>query len=171
MIRGLDGITTAGVLTIGLRQAGFIPPDERTFLNIQGKLTFRERFSIGRGCVFDIGQGATAEFGRGYITGRSSFVIMHSLKIGDGCAIAWDCLFLDEDFHELHYPGKKEKGTGIELGNHVWIGCGVTILRGATIPDGCVVAAGAVVSTSFVAKNCLIAGSPARIVKENIEWK
>lgn len=170
IIRGLGNIATGGLLQIGLNYVGFIPPDERTYLNIHGNLRFSDRFTLGKGCAIDIGENAIAEFGSGYVTGRTSFVIMHGLKIGDGCAIAWGCQFLDDDFHQMDYPGKKEKKHRIEIGNHVWIGSGVTILRGVTIPDGCVIAAGAVVSSSFQATNCLIAGSPAKVIKENIQW-
>jgi len=170
MIRGLDNITTVGPLLAGINYVGFIHPDERTYINVRGKLKFSDRFTLGKGCALDIAKGATAEFGRGYVTGRTTFVITHGLKIGDGCAISWDCQFIDDDFHELEYPGKKEKKKGIEIGKHVWIGRGAIFLRGAKVPDGCVVAAGAVVSASFDKENCLIAGSPARVVKENIQW-
>jgi acetyltransferase-like isoleucine patch superfamily enzyme len=170
MIRGLGNITTDGLLQIGMMYAGFIPPDEITYLNIHGKLRFRGNFSLGKGCSVYIGKNATADFGHCYVTGRATFVILHDLKIGDGCVIAWECLFLDEDFHELDYSGKKNKTNRIEIGNRVWIGSRVTILRGVTIPDGCVVASGSVVSSSFQTTNCLIAGSPAKVVRENITW-
>jgi acetyltransferase-like isoleucine patch superfamily enzyme len=170
LIRGLDNITTGGLVEIGMNYVGFIPPDERTYLNIHGRLIFNDSFTVGKGCAFDIGEKATAEFGRGYVTGRTTFIIMHGLKIGDGCAISWGCQFLDDDFHHLDYPGKKEKGNKIEIGDHVWIGSDVTLLKGVVIPDGCVIASGSTVTSSFITKNCLIVGSPARIIKENISW-
>ena len=169
-IRGLANITTGGLLQIGMIHVGFLPPYERTYLNIRGKLRVRANFSLGKGCDLYVGENATADFGHSYVTGRTAFLILHDLKIGDDCAIAWGCLFLDEDFHELDYPGKKRRKNGIEIGNHVWIGSRVTILRGTTIPDGCVVASGSIVSSSFHTTSCLIAGSPAKVIKENITW-
>ena len=44
------------------------------------------------------------------------------------------------------------------------------ILPGITIGDGAIVAAGAVV-TKDVAARCMVAGVPAKVVKENVEWK
>ena len=45
-----------------------------------------------------------------------------------------------------------------------------TILKGVTIGDGAIVAAGAVV-TKDVPPKCIVAGVPARIIRENIDWK
>ena len=56
------------------------------------------------------------------------------------------------------------------IGNHVWIGTNVTILKGVTIGDGAIIAAGSVVTKSVPSK-CLAAGVPAKVIKENVEWK
>ena len=44
------------------------------------------------------------------------------------------------------------------------------ILPGVTIGDGAIVAAGAVV-TKDVPEKCMVAGVPAKVIKENVEWK
>ena len=44
------------------------------------------------------------------------------------------------------------------------------ILKGVTIGEGAVVAAGAVV-TKDVPAYTLVAGVPAKVIKENIQWK
>ena len=43
------------------------------------------------------------------------------------------------------------------------------ILPGVTVGDGAIVAAGAVVTRDVPAK-CMLAGFPARVIKENVEW-
>ena len=55
------------------------------------------------------------------------------------------------------------------VGNDVWIGARVLILKGITIGDGAVVAAGSVVTRDVPAK-ALVAGNPARIIKEDVYW-
>jgi len=54
---------------------------------------------------------------------------------------------------------------GICIGQNCWIGSKVTILDGTKIGDNTIIAAGAVVRGYFP-ENVLIAGIPARIVKE-----
>ena len=57
------------------------------------------------------------------------------------------------------------EGGDIIIGNDVWIGAGVIILPNVKIEDGVIVAAGSVVSKSFKS-NQVIAGVPARVIKE-----
>jgi len=171
-IKGQKNIETRGRLQIGMSFVGFMHKSDRTLLNIRGKALFLGDYSIGRGCRIDIAENATLEVGHtGYVNANTRFIIHHHLKIGQDCAISWDCQFLDDDFHSISYEGKKEKEEGIEIGNHVWIGNYVKIYKGTRIPDGCVIAADSSVRGIFTEKNCLIAGNPARVVKEGVRWE
>ena len=55
------------------------------------------------------------------------------------------------------------------IGKSCVIGVGATILGGARIGDYCVIGAGAVVSKD-VPDNTIVAGNPAKVVKEDIEF-
>jgi len=59
----------------------------------------------------------------------------------------------------------KTKSDGISIGNNCWVGAKVTFLDGVHIGNNCIVAAGAVVTKSY-GDNVVIAGVPAKIVKE-----
>lgn len=58
-----------------------------------------------------------------------------------------------------------EYGTPITIGDNFWAGGGVTILPGVTLGDNVVAGAGAVVTKSF-GDNVVLAGNPARVIKE-----
>jgi acetyltransferase-like isoleucine patch superfamily enzyme len=171
IIKGHENIHTSGLLEIGMSHVGFMHKHDITYLNINGSLVFNGDYSIGKGCRFDIGSSAVAKMGRGFVNANTNFIIMNGITIGNDCAISWNCEFLDEDFHTITYSGKNERSPSIEIGNHVWIGSNVTVLKGSKIPDGCVVASRSVVCSVFENPNCLLAGNPARVIKENIEWK
>jgi acetyltransferase-like isoleucine patch superfamily enzyme len=70
-----------------------------------------------------------------------------------------------------HEAGNHERRAGknysktITIGDGTWIGMGAILLDGATVGAGCVIAAGAVVRGEFP-EDVLIAGVPARIVKQ-----
>ena len=171
IIKGLKNIETNGLLEIGIDYMGLVHKNDITYLNVRGKLIFQDKYYIEKGCRFDIGDGATAKFGEGYVNAMTNFTIMHGITVGDECVIAWGCEFMDEDFHQITYPEKKEKSFPIEIGNHVWIGSNVTVLKGSRIADGCVIASNSVVCSIFQKPNCLIAGNPAKVIKENVTWE
>ncbi|WP_345291134.1 acyltransferase [Flavobacterium hankyongi] len=171
-VKGITNIETNDRLDIGMSYIGFMHKTHRTYLNIQGKLKLNGPYSIGRGCRFDIAEKAVMSIGKGgYINVNSTFIIMHGLTIGDYCVISWDCQFLDEDFHDIDYEGKTITPNEITIGNNVWIGCGVKIYKGSVVPDGCVIAANSIVRGVFTKQNTLIAGHPAKVIKEEINWK
>lgn len=171
-IRGLKNIFCEGILRIGLENTGFTHRSDRTVLNIKGRLFINKDFSIGKGCRIDIGPEAQVKIGRGgYINSFTKMIISNRLMIGRQCAIAWNCQFLDNDFHTLKVDGRAKASTaGIKIGDHVWIGCNVIILKGVEIPNNSIVAANSVVTGKFYEENVLIAGNPARVIKRNVNW-
>lgn len=108
------------------------------------------------------------------VLGKNSFInsdckirCHKEITIGEDCAISHDFTITDSDAHELN--GSRSTNP-IHIGNHVWIGTRVTILSGVTVGDGAVIAAGALV-TKDVSPRTLVGGVPARVLKENVEWK
>lgn len=100
------------------------------------------------------------------------------ISIGDGCMFAFNTLLYHTDGHpiidkETNKIINKVKDT--RIGNHVWIGGNVTILKNTVIPDDCICGLGSVVSGNYEKKGTgktgyVIAGNPAKIIKENITW-
>ena len=170
-IRGLENIDVVGQLWIGTLVVGFLSNFDHSYLNVRGRLNIRGNVNLGKGTRLDIGKGAVCELGTCYVSGMTRLIVMHGLTIGNGCSISWDVEFLDEDFHSLDYPGRKEVGDPrIVVGDHVWIGSGAKILKGSRIGAGSVVAANSLVNGAFDEENVLIAGNPARIVRRDVSW-
>ena len=58
----------------------------------------------------------------------------------------------------------------IRIGDRVWIGRDVQVLKGTVLHSESVVGACSVVSRAFDEGNCVVAGVPARVVKQGIRW-
>lgn len=69
------------------------------------------------------------------------------------------------DNTEKYIREQKTTKKGITIEDNCWIGANVTILDGAYISSGSVIGAGAIVKGSFP-KNSLIAGVPAKVIRE-----
>ena len=58
----------------------------------------------------------------------------------------------------------------IVIGDHCWIGERVTLTKKAQIPNDCIVGIASVVTKKFTEEHCVLAGSPAKIVKTGVTW-
>lgn len=113
-----------------------------------------------------------------YITGVTTieFTGLSDMEfnIGNNCMFGQNIKMMLGDFHKIidldsniqtNIPKK-----GISIGNHVWLSRDVKIFKDVKIPDNSVVASGSIVTKSFEKENILIGGTPAKILKENINW-
>lgn len=89
------------------------------------------------------------------------------VEIGKGCNIAWDVCIMDRDYHKFNSSDEAIKP--VKICDNVWIGCNSIVLKGVTIGEGAVIAAGSVV-TRDVPPKTLVAGNPAKILKEDVYW-
>ena len=119
------------------------------------------------GHQIDIGPSAEIQFGGGYINHDAKISCYHRLVVGRGTIVGEDVCIMDSDSHLLVGSARP---TEILIGSHVWIGAGVTILKNSILHDGVVVAAGSVVSGEFPC-NSLVAGVPAKVIRENVKWE
>ena len=89
------------------------------------------------------------------------------IVIGDNCLIGpHTCIFAIN--HPLDPDARRTgvaKGAEVHIGDDVWIGANAAILPGVHICQQCVIAAGAVV-TKDVPPHSLVAGVPAKIIKQ-----
>ena len=92
-------------------------------------------------------------------------MVEESVDIGYDCIIAWDVFISDSNWHDI---SGVTRISPISIGDHVWISHGVSVLKGAVIPSGCIVGAKSLVTNVFDTEKSLIAGIPAKLIKNNV---
>ena len=110
--------------------------------------------------------------------GRGHQVIHMAADEGSRILIQEDCMFAHStqirstDSHSIvDLNGKRlNPAKDIIIGPHCWVGLQCILLKGTNVPGHCVVAAGSVCSKTYAEPNCIIAGNPAKVVKQNIDW-
>lgn len=122
------------------------------------------------GAVCKIGKGVTAE--------SLTLLNYHSgseVRIGDECMIGSRVMVMNSDTHPIYSLDTGEiinrPQRSLVIGNHVWLGMYAMIMKGAVVPDGCVVGSNATVARPFEESNVILAGCPARIVRQNVRWE
>jgi acetyltransferase-like isoleucine patch superfamily enzyme len=128
---------------------------------------------LGDGVTVEVHAGAFLEIGPDtFVNPNARVIALESIRIGADCAVAWDVQIMDGDRHFfLDAEGMREKNTeAIRIGDHVWIGARSLILKGTRIGDGAVIGAGSVVS-GHVAGGAVVAGNPARVIREGVRWE
>lgn len=135
----------------------------------KGGILKAKRFWIYGGSDVAVYDGGTLTLGTGYANYNCKIQCFNSITIGDDVCIAEGVVIRDSDNHHIDREDYKMSAP-IQIGNHVWIGMNAVILKGVTIGDGAVIAAGAVVTRDVPAK-AMVGGVPAKIIKENVEWR
>ncbi|MEM9758486.1 MAG: acyltransferase [Pseudomonadota bacterium] len=88
------------------------------------------------------------------------------IVIGDGVMMANGTYITDSDWHTVYDRTRRADAvTPVHIGNNVWLGDHATVLKGVTIGENSVVAARSVV-TRDVPANVIVAGNPARVVRD-----
>jgi acetyltransferase-like isoleucine patch superfamily enzyme len=135
-------------------------------------LIIEDSFGMYQGASIYLGPGATLIIkGKSFINTNTIINCFERISIGEGTAIGDDVRIQDSDNHIIVKNGTDRVSTKpISIGNHCWISKNVIILKGVHIGDGAIIGAGSVVVKDIPAR-CLAVGNPARVIKENVEWK
>lgn len=120
----------------------------------------------GDNCVFQIGDDTT-------VLGATMVCMGHGneLLIGKDCMFSKNIEIWNTDSHQITdmMGNVINDSLPIHIGNHVWIGKNAFVLKGCDIGDNSVVGMGSMV-TKDVLPNTIVAGIPAKTIKENILW-
>lgn len=131
---------------IGINREATWPVSSRS------KVVGAANISVGRGSNPGINPGC-------YVQGAGR------LSIGNYCIFGPNVGLLSGN-HDCYDQRRLLGGTETVLGDYCWIGMNSVILPGVTLGDFTIVAAGSVVKHSFPGGYCIIAGNPARKVRD-----
>ena len=135
------------------------------------RLEVSDDFYIYSGARFAVR--GTLKLGSGYINNGCRIFCYERIEIGHDVAIGSDVCIRDTDSHRI-VDSDTHRGNAVSapviIEDHVWIGDKSVILKGVRIGSGSMVAAGSVV-TRDVPPNALVAGVPARVIRENTSWE
>jgi len=137
-----------------------------------GSILIEDGVCIDNDCRLVAANDAVLRIGRR--TGIGCFCIFNC---GTDVDVGEDCLFsgvihVQSSQHGMA-RGRRIREQGhtygkISIGNDVWIAANATILMGAEIGDGCIVGAKALVRAGRYEPNSILAGVPAKKIKERV---
>lgn len=142
--RGRPTIAVYGSLTVG--------NDWKMF-----GLPYPGRITIGPGAAIKVGNNFGVNYGVEIYAAKS-------ITMGDNTMVGDLVTIYDTAFHSVD-EGSEPRVAPVTIGDNVWLGRGSLVLPGVTIGDHSVVAAGAVVTKDVPART-VVAGNPARPVRE-----
>jgi acetyltransferase-like isoleucine patch superfamily enzyme len=119
----------------------------------------------GNNVLCSIGSGTEIEAAEIHVTNGS-------ISIGEDCLFSYQVTLRNHDTHHIFdkITGERINFAGdMTIGNHVWLGYGVTLLGNACIGDNSIVGTMAVTTGTFP-REVIIAGNPARIIREHVCW-
>lgn len=136
---------------------------------------FSNMFGLSQRCIIVAKNGGKIVINEGVGMSGCTIYSMESITIGRNTDIGSGCKIIDNDFHPLPYSERYPverldllKKRPVVIGEGCFLGANSIILKGTTLGKNVVVGAGSVVSGTFP-DNVIIAGNPARIIKDNRE--
>lgn len=120
-------------------------------------------------CLITYNRDAVIEIGDNTRLNGAGLMATCGITVGRDCMLG-STLILDTDFHSTDLdrrsnPHAKVRSAPVTIGSNVWLAGQTVVLKGVAIGDNSVVGIRSVV-TSNVPPNVIVAGNPARLVKQ-----
>lgn len=108
------------------------------------------------------------------IEGKTHIAVIEgtSITFGNECLFSSDVVFRTGDSHSILDALTEKRinpSKSIRISDKVWFGNKTTILKGVSIDTESIVGSGAVV-TKDVPSHSIVAGNPAKVLKQGIKW-
>lgn len=95
-----------------------------------------------------------------------------TVHIGNRCLFSSGITFRTGDSHSIFNESglRINSAKDIFIGDHVWFGQNVTVLKGSIVNDDSIIGTGTIITGKKFGPKQVIAGSPAKVIKENVNW-
>ena len=163
-----------GFAKFGQRSTIAFPPSvlhgvERIEIGDRTMIGPQVTLSAGMLVPLDDGQDPLLTIGNDCVIGKGASIVAHErIVIGDDTMTGHYVYITDQNhgYEDLDVPIGRQmwKNNPVRIGAGCWLGTGAVILPGTVIGDHVVVAAGSVVRGD-IPDRCVVAGTPARIVR------
>ena len=156
----------------GLRIPSGLRMEEGTVLTINGGPLTRygnAPYNMRYGAYIEVVNGGHLTIGQGGANVGLTIMCAKEVVIGNGVRIGRDVSIRDWNGPHVIVNDSYVNHAPVHIEDHVWITSGCTIMPGVTIGRGSVVAANSTV-TKDVPPYTMVGGSPAKVLRENIEW-
>ena len=170
-------VTVSGKLKMGLVKIGLGTSQlvdfrsERTVIDLRGRVEFNGRCKIGAGSRMMVATTGTLVFHDNFCnSSHLSIICFKKIVFGTNNHFSWHTLVMDSDQHEVvDCTGQRvNEDAPVIFGDNVWCGCNTIVLKGTELCSDVMVGAGAVVHGHHTTPHVVLAGNPAKIVKENV---
>lgn len=173
-----SNIIGTGMIMIGINKGseGLMYDKSTNYFGTDGKsqIIFNGYANISKGCCVKSINGGILTIGNNVsLNSNCKILCKKEINISDRVLLGWNCTINDGDGHIIYNDENKiiNPNKSIFIGNNVWLGAEVTLLKGSHIPNNCIVGYGSIVTKKFNLENSIIAGYPANIIKNNVNWK
>lgn len=129
----------------------------------------RGAYNLRYGAYIEVVNGGRLTIGQGAANVGLTIMCAKEVTIGNGVRIGRNVSIRDWNGPHVIINNNYKNHAPVHIEDHVWLCTGCTIMPGVTVGEGAVVAANATV-TKDVPPHSLVGGSPAKVLKENIEW-
>ena len=156
----------------GMRMPTCLKMEEGTSLEFHGGPLTRygdKPYNLRYGAYIEIINGGRLVIGQGAANVGLNIMCAKEIIIGNGVRIGRNVSIRDWHGPHVIINDTYVNHAPVHIEDHVWLGSDCRIMPGVTIGEGAVVASGAVV-TGDVPPRTMVAGVPARVIREDVQW-
>lgn len=147
----------------------------KSILNIKGRFFVGGFIQFGVGCSIIVDENSELHIGNNACIGANTKIICRNrIVVGDNFRTAWDVQLFDTNFHyikNIEDGSVSRREKEVIIGNNNWFGNRCTVMPGTKTNDFFIAASNSLCNkdyTESVPKYSLVAGQPARLIKQNV---